>query len=131
PMEGEWQDWLRKIQNEARTERVEPNTEGAKVASLRYRGLQACAGGSLVEFQPLTGRMHQTPVQAGAGGHPLLGGAPCGSTRPFGPAAELPRDRIIALHARSLTLLHPLRYEPMTLTAQLPDSWKELGITQA
>jgi 23S rRNA pseudouridine1911/1915/1917 synthase len=126
--EGEWEDWLRKIQDEARTERVEPNTEGAKLASLRYRMLQPCVAGSLVEFQPLTGRMHQIRVQAAARGHPLLGDNLYGSTRPFGPAAELPRDRIIALHARSLTLLHPLRYEPMTLSAPLPEMWTELGI---
>ena len=31
----------------------------------------------------------------------------------------------IALHARSLTFLHPVRYEPITLTAEVPDEWKE------
>ena len=46
-----------------------------------------------------------------------------GARLPFGPPAELPRDRIIALHGRSLTFLHPIRYEPMTVTASLPPNW--------
>jgi 23S rRNA pseudouridine1911/1915/1917 synthase len=147
PTEGIWEDWLRKIQDEARAEKAEPNAEGAKLAVLKYRVLQRLSGPealakdalssltlqapmTLVEFMPTTGRMHQIRVQAALRGHPLLGDALYGSTRSFGPLAELPRDRIIALHARSLTFLHPLRYEPMTLTAPLPAVWRELGITQ-
>lgn len=128
PSEGEWEDWLRKIPNEARAEKTEPNVEGAKLATLRYRVLQTCDAGAFVEFQPTTGRMHQIRVQAASRGHPILGDQLYGSTRPFGPAAELARDRIIALHARSLTILHPLSYEPLTLTAPLPGTWIELGI---
>jgi 23S rRNA pseudouridine1911/1915/1917 synthase len=46
-----------------------------------------------------------------------------GARTPFGPPAELPRDRVIALHARSLTFQHPIRYEPLTVTAPLPALW--------
>jgi 23S rRNA pseudouridine1911/1915/1917 synthase len=90
--------------------------------------LQTIEGATLLEFQPRTGRMHQIRIQAALRGHPLLGDALYGSPRPFGPHAELPRDRIIALHARSLTFLHPIRYEPITLTAPLPPLWKEIGV---
>ena len=38
---------------------------------------------------------------------------------------ELPRDRVIALHGRGLTFLHPIRYEQITLTAPQPETWKE------
>lgn len=131
PGTGEWEDWLRKIPDEARAEKTEPNAEGARLAVLRYRTLAACTGGTLVEFLPLTGRMHQIRLQAALHGHPLQGDFLYGSTRPFGPPAELPRDRVIALHARSLTFLHPLRYEPITLTAPLPATWKELGVEMA
>ncbi len=129
PAEGVWEDWLRKIQDEARAEKAEANAEGAKFALMRYRVLQACDAGTLLEFQPQTGRMHQIRLQASLHGHPLAGDALYGSTRSFGPAAETPRDRIIALHARSLTFQHPLRYEPITLTAPLPATWHETGIT--
>jgi 23S rRNA pseudouridine1911/1915/1917 synthase len=130
PSEGVWEDWLRKIQDEARAETAEPETPGAKHAVMRYRVLQACDGGTLLEFQPQTGRMHQIRVQAALRGYPLFGDVLYGSTRGFGPPAELPRDRIIALHARSLTILHPLSYEPMTLTAPLPAGWEDIGVTE-
>lgn len=130
PTEGTWEDWLRKIQDEAHAERTEPHAEGAKLAVLRYRVLQAISPGgtTLVEFHPVTGRTHQIRVQATARGHPLLGDALYGSVRAFGPPPALPRDRVIALHARSLTFLHPLRYEPITLTAPLPAVWQDIGV---
>jgi 23S rRNA pseudouridine1911/1915/1917 synthase len=128
PEAGDWEDWLRKIKEESRAEKTEPNAAGARLAVLRYRVLQPCAAGVLVEFAPLTGRMHQIRLQAALRGHPLQGDVLYGSTRLFGPAAALPRDRIIALHARSLTFLHPIRYEPVPLTAPVPASWRELGI---
>jgi 23S rRNA pseudouridine1911/1915/1917 synthase len=129
PTAGVWEDWLRKVPDEARAEKAEPNAADAKQAELNYRVMQSFDGGTLVEFHPVTGRMHQIRVQAAVRGHPLLGDALYGSTRRFGPDAELPRDRIIALHARCLTFLHPIRYEPITLTAPLPAVWHELGVT--
>ncbi len=68
--------------------------------------------------------MHQIRVQAATRGWPVRGDVLYGARLPFGPPAELPRDRIIALHARSLTFLHPIRYEPLTVTAPLPDVWE-------
>lgn len=121
--EGEWRDWLRKIKEESRSIKAEPGDEGAKEAVLRYRRLREVEGGSLVEFVLETGRMHQIRLQASLHGHPLWGDEAYGATKAFGPAAESPRDRIIALHARSLTFLHPIRYEPVTVEAELPDAW--------
>lgn len=69
--------------------------------------------------------MHQIRVQAASRGWPVRGDMLYGARLPFGPAAELPRDRIIALHARSLTFLHPICYEPMTVTAPLPETWAD------
>ena len=126
--EGVWEDWLRKVPDESRSEPAEPNAEGAKLAVLRYRVLQPCEGGTLVEFRPETGRMHQIRVQASLRGHPVRGDERYGAKLPFGPVAELARDRLIALHGYSLTFLHPIRYEPITLTAPLPMVWREVGI---
>ena len=69
--------------------------------------------------------MHQIRVQAASRGWPVRGDAWYGSRQAFGPPAERPRDRVIALHGRSLTFLHPLRYEPLTVTARLPEMWLE------
>jgi 23S rRNA pseudouridine1911/1915/1917 synthase len=129
PAEGAWEDWLRKLPEEARAERAEPDTPGARHALLRYRRLRACRGGTLLEVRPETGRMHQIRVQAAVRGWPVQGDVLYGARLPFGPPAELPRDRVIALHARSLTFLHPIRYEPLTVEAPLPETWDELAVT--
>jgi 23S rRNA pseudouridine1911/1915/1917 synthase len=85
-------------------------------------------GTTLVELSPLTGRTHQLRVQAAWRGHPVLGDAAYGSTQAFGPPAAEPRDRVIALHARSLTLTHPFTHKELTFTAPLPDYWGELNV---
>ncbi len=126
PGEGAWEDWLRKLPEESRSEVAAAGAERAKRAELRYRRLEAVPGGTLLEVEPGTGRMHQIRVQAASRGWPVRGDVLYGAKLPFGPPAELPRDRAIALHARSLTFLHPIRYEPITLTAPLPDAWREL-----
>lgn len=125
PDEGVWEDWLLKVKEQSRSERVAEDTPGARRAVLRYRRLRADESGALLEIEPETGRMHQIRVQAASRGWPVRGDMLYGARLPFGPAAELPRERIIALHARSLTFLHPIRYEPLTLTAPLPEAWNE------
>jgi 23S rRNA pseudouridine1911/1915/1917 synthase len=55
-------------------------------------------------------------VQLAHHGHPIFGDARYGSVHVF--------DTAVALHARSLTFLHPVRYEPVTLTADVPRAWR-------
>jgi 23S rRNA pseudouridine1911/1915/1917 synthase len=123
PPEGQWRDWLRKVKDEARTVQAQPGEEGAKEAVLRFRVLRNVEAGALVEFVLETGRMHQIRLQASIRGHPLLGDEDYGATRAFGRVAEMKRDRIIALHALRLTFLHPVRYDPVTVEAPLPQIW--------
>ncbi|MBL8800162.1 MAG: RluA family pseudouridine synthase [Planctomycetia bacterium] len=126
PEAGVWEDWLLKVQEASRSERAAPDAPGAKHAVLHYRRLAGDGNRTLLELQPQTGRMHQLRVQTALRGWPVLGDTHYGATQPFGPAAELSRDRIIALHARQLTFLHPIRYEPITVTAPLPAVWDDL-----
>jgi 23S rRNA pseudouridine1911/1915/1917 synthase len=123
PSEGVWEDWLLKVKEESRTELVSADTPAARRAVLRFRRLETRADGALLEIEPETGRMHQIRVQAAVRGWPVRGDFQYGAKRPFGPPAVPPRDRIIALHARSLTFLHPIRYEPLTVTAPVPETW--------
>jgi 23S rRNA pseudouridine1911/1915/1917 synthase len=125
--EGTWEDWLRKRAEEARSERVGPDEPMARHAVLSYRRLHGGSDWSFLEIEPRTGRMHQIRVQAAVRGWPVRGDVLYGSRQPFGLPAELPRDRVIALHGRSLTFLHPIRYEPVTVTAPLPEMWGEFG----
>ncbi|MFL5329526.1 MAG: RluA family pseudouridine synthase [Gemmataceae bacterium] len=127
PAEGVWVDWLRKLQDLARAEIVTEAIQDARRAETAYRVLETAGDTTLLELLPHTGRMHQLRIQSASRGWPILGDATYGSHIPFGPPAELERDRVIALHAASLTFLHPIRYEPMTVTAPRPDYWPALG----
>jgi len=124
---GHWIDWLRKVPEESRAEVVSQETEGAKQAELAFQRLAQYESHALLELRPRTGRMHQIRLQAASRGWPVLGDVLYGAAQPFGPAPTEPRDRLIALHAHSLTFLHPIRYEPVTVTAPLPAMWAEWG----
>lgn len=118
-----WEDWVRKLPAESRVVRATEGEAGAKLGMLGYRVLKRLNDATLLELAPLTGRMHQLRVQAAWRGHPVLGDAVYGGTRSFGPSAELPRDGVIALHARSLTLSHPFTREELTWVAEVPPYW--------
>src|SRR5258708_5825911 len=73
PEAGIWEDWLRKLPEQSRSERLEQDAPGAKHAALRYRRLATVSGRSLLEIQPETGRMHQIRVQAATRGSDAFG----------------------------------------------------------
>ncbi|HYV39762.1 MAG TPA: RluA family pseudouridine synthase [Gemmataceae bacterium] len=130
PAEGIWMDWLVKLADESRTVTASQETPGARQAILRYRQLASISEGTMLEMIPETGRMHQLRVQAATRGWPIRGDEWYGAKLPFGPPAVESRDRVIALHARSLTFLHPIRFEPITVVAALPDYWQIFGIPE-
>jgi 23S rRNA pseudouridine1911/1915/1917 synthase len=113
---GTLEDWLRKDRAAGRVEVVEPRAPGARQALLHYHRRGSHGGLTWVEVRPQTGRTHQLRVQLAHHGHPIYGDAKYGSVHTF--------DRAIALHARSLTFLHPVRNEPITLTAEVPRAWR-------
>jgi 23S rRNA pseudouridine1911/1915/1917 synthase len=129
PEAGVWEDWIRKLPEESRVERASQGEPGAKVAVLGYRVLKKSEAGTLIELSPLTGRSHQLRVQSAWRGHPVFGDAAYGSKRTFGPSTDQPRERVIALHARSLSIAHPFTHQELTFTAPLPDYWE--GIVES
>ena len=114
---GTLEDWLRKNTETRRVDVLEPNAKGARQSLLHYQRRGIHGGLTWLEVRPQTGRTHQLRVQLAHHGQPIYGDARYGSVRTFGNA--------IALHARSLTFLHPVRDEPITLTAPLPGPWHE------
>jgi 23S rRNA pseudouridine1911/1915/1917 synthase len=113
---GSLEDWLLKDKRVGRVEVVEPRTRGARQALLHFQRKAIHGGLTWVEIRPQTGRTHQLRVQLAHHAHPIFGDAKYGSIHTFG--------RSVALHARALTFLHPIRYEPITLTADLPRHWR-------
>ena len=114
---GSLEDWLRKNHETRRVEVLEPHAAGARQALLHYQRRGMRGDLTWLEVRPQTGRTHQLRVQLAHHGHPVYGDSRYGSVRTFGDA--------IALHARALTFLHPVRYEPITLSAELPKDWHE------
>lgn len=113
-------DWLRKVPEDARSEVCDSGAERAKEAKLEYRTLRQIGDRWLVEVRLLTGRMHQIRVQFASRGCPVAGDVKYGGL-PWNLQAS--DDELIALHARSLTLKHPIRYDELTIEAPLPDYW--------
>lgn len=111
---GTLEDWL--LKRDERVEVVPRETERAKQALLHFQKKGSHGGLTWLEVRPQTGRTHQLRVQLAHHGHPIYGDARYGSVRTFGNA--------IALHGRSLTFLHPIRWEPITLTAEVPRTWR-------
>ncbi len=113
---GTLEDWLLRDREARRVEIVEPRSEGARQALLHYQKRGAHGQLTWLEVRPQTGRTHQLRVQLAHHGYPIYGDAKYGAVHTFSPG--------IALHARSLTFLHPVRFEPVTLTAEVPRHWR-------
>jgi RluA family pseudouridine synthase len=91
--------------------------DGGKRAVTIVTPLRATPRGSLVAIDLMTGRTHQIRVHLAAIGHPLAGDWLYGQrneTRPM-------------LHARELSMTHPLRNEPLRVAAAVPDDFAEVA----
>ena len=122
PAAGTWEDWLGPDERHRRMRVVGPTMPDAKVARLAYRQLRALEVGSLLEIRPETGRKHQIRLQLARRGHPVLGDRKYGSQRLF---MKTPG---IALHARRLTITHPVKNEPLALEVPVPEAWHSFGV---
>ncbi len=89
-----------------------PKNSG-KEARLRYHLLRATQRYYLVEVELLTGRHHQIRCQLSTIGCPIKGDLKYGARRSN-------PDGSISLHARSITLVHPTRKDPLTIVAPTP-----------
>ncbi len=117
---GKCVDWLVKDERHRRMHVASETTAGAKQARLTYRRVERFDGVTLLEIQLETGRKHQIRLQLSKLGHPVVG------DRKYGAKLKFPSG--IALHARVLTVTHPVRDEPLRLEAPFPPSWAAFGV---
>ncbi len=118
-----WDDWLAPADAAGVVRATAPDTAGARRATTRVgRGLAARlpTATSWLRLWPETGRTHQLRAQAASRGRPILGDRAYGASRTF-PCG-------IALHARALTVLHPILRTPLKWVAPLPLFWIAAGI---
>jgi 23S rRNA pseudouridine1911/1915/1917 synthase len=115
---GTWDDYLAPPDALGRARVVGADDPGATRAVTHF----AVGGGTVttdgvlwLKLRPETGRTHQLRAQAAAHGFPIVGDQAYGATLSF-PAG-------IALHARSLTVEHPVIKRPIVAEAPLPESW--------
>lgn len=119
PPAGECVDWIAKNERRRRMEVVAQNNPKAQEARLTYRTLATARDVSLLKVRLETGRKHQIRLQLSNLGHPILGDAKYDAQIPFAPG--------IALHARSLELIHPVRKTPLRIIAPFPRTWYHRG----
>jgi 23S rRNA pseudouridine1911/1915/1917 synthase len=93
-----------------------PDMINAQIASLSYRTLESLSKFSLLEIKLKTGRHHQIRVQMAGKGHPVLG------DRKYGSPSSLP-ERRIALLAKRLVVIHPIKAEEILIESPTPDNW--------
>ena len=126
PADGTWTDYLKKIEGEPRTIVVGESDPGGRKAVLHYKVMQRLADRTLLEITLETGRTHQIRIQCASRGHALLGDEMYRSPHHFGPPTENERERMVALHARSLSFWNPLTRAVMTCVAPLPEYWPKI-----
>jgi 23S rRNA pseudouridine1911/1915/1917 synthase len=120
PTAAECVDWLRKDEQRRKMLVARPGAPNAKEAKLSYRTLKRLAGCALVEVRLETGRKHQIRLQLAHRGWPILG------DRKYGARLSFPDG--IALHAREIRFIHPVRRTPIRLSAPIPDAWLPFGV---
>jgi 23S rRNA pseudouridine1911/1915/1917 synthase len=115
PSEGRIENWLFHDDHARRVRAASPMDASARHARLRYRTRRAIGDRAWLEVNPETGRKHQIRVQLAGKGWPIVGDHRYGASTPFSSG--------VALHARALRFEHPVRHEPVVVTAALPVAW--------
>jgi 23S rRNA pseudouridine1911/1915/1917 synthase len=120
--EGEWIDRLEKDGRTNRVGVVAEESASGKEARVTFRVVERGERFSKLELRPGTGRGHQLRVQLATRGLPILGDRKYGATTRLTAGDGRPR---IALHARTLTFIHPTRREAISVEAPVPADWPE------
>jgi len=113
--EGNLIHWLVKDEKKNKTTAYKTETPIGSRSELNYKVIDSKRGYYLVEVNPITGRPHQIRVQLASIGCPIAGDVKYGS-----PISS--PDGSIALHARQIQFIHPVKKESILISAKLPQN---------
>jgi 23S rRNA pseudouridine1911/1915/1917 synthase len=118
---GSLKHWLLKDEQKNIVRPFSGPHPGAKECTLLYEVVGPYQENfTLLKIKPLTGRPHQIRVQLSAVGCSIMGDLKYGASTP------LP-DASIGLHCRSMSFVHPVKKEAMTVVAEFPKWWDLKG----
>lgn len=111
--------WLKKNPKNNKSTAYKKEVPQSKKAILHYTVIKKLDNFYLLEIQLETGRHHQIRCQLASIGCPIKGDLKYGFDRSN-------KDASISLHARRLEFVHPVKKEPISIEAPLPNDalWK-------
>lgn len=118
PLEGKLEHYLLKDRerNLAKAYLQRGNrTKDAKHSILTYKLMSEIEAHYLLEVKPETGRPHQIRVQLSSNKTPIIGDVKYGYPTPN-------QDGSILLHCRSMSFIHPVKKEPITIKSEPPET---------
>ena len=115
PLAGKLVHYLVKNTEKNVVKAYDHEKKGSKKAELNYELIGEIDNKVLIGVDIITGRPHQIRTQFKKLGIPINGDLKYGSALSFS-------DQSIALHHRKMTFIHPVKKEPVTITADLPNN---------
>jgi 23S rRNA pseudouridine1911/1915/1917 synthase len=112
-LQGTLVHWLVKDEKKNKTTAYKNEHPQGQRSELSYRLLKSVGRFFLLEVSPVTGRPHQIRVQLASMACPIVGDVKYGYPEPNA-------DASICLHAHTLSFVHPVKKEPVTILADLP-----------
>lgn len=106
--------WLKKNEEKNMSRAYNEEGKGALRCELEYKLIASSDNYYLLEVDPHTGRHHQIRVQLSTMGCPIKGDLKYGAKRSN-------KDASICLHARQIEFIHPVKKEPIIITAPVPN----------
>ena len=122
--EGTLTHWLTRQEKNNTARAYDREVPGSKKAVLDYRLIASSDRYHLLEIHLHTGRHHQIRCQLAKMGCPIKGDLKYGAPRSN-------PDGSISLHARNLTIEHPVSHETISITAPVPKDNLWLAISQS